>query len=183
MDTMQLIDGASATVLAAMIAAAITFLAAVFTKESKVSEFRQQWIDALRDDISELISVLLYLAHEYEQLSKSANKSHAPLVLERIKPEMMTIQRIHARIELRLNPEEHDKLLDTLGNFVKLRELSAKSESDQTAAIRKVINEAQKVLKAEWRVVKGGETTYRWVKRLSFFALVAAIVLFARVVL
>jgi hypothetical protein len=182
METLNLLAGASATVLAAVIAAAITFLAAVFTKESKVSEFRQQWIDALRDDISELISVLCYLAHEYEQLSKNADASRVPIVLDRIKPEMMTIQRIHARIELRLNPEEHDELLDILGDFVKVPEFAAKSASDETVAIRKVINEAQKVLKAEWRVVKKGETTYRWVKRLSLLALVAAVFAFALVV-
>ena len=179
METAKLLTGISATVLAAIIAAAVTFLTAVFTKESKVSEFRQQWIDALRDDISELISVLCYLAHEHELLSRSADRSHVQVVLDRIKPEMMAIQRIHARIELRLNPDEHEKLLDILGNFVKFPVFSAKTTDEQTASIREVINEAQKVLKTEWRVVKSGEPTYRWVKRLSFLALVAAVIVFA----
>ena len=183
METIKLLIGASATVLAAMIAAAVTFLAAVFTKESKVSEFRQQWIDALRDDISELISLVCYLAHEYEQLQKSADKSHLPIILDRIKPQMMTIHKTHARIEMRLNPDEHGDLLDTLGDFVKLPEFSAKSTEGQTVALRKVINETQKVLKTEWRVVKKGETTYRWVKRLSLFALIGALIAFALIVL
>lgn len=181
METFELLVGASATVLAAIIAAAITFLAAVFTKESKVSEFRQQWIDSLRDDISELISVLCYLAHEYEQLKNSADKSHTPLVLDRIKPQMITIQRIHARIEMRLNPNEHEKLLNILGDFVNLSDHAKKSTTEQVVAIRAVINETQRVLKAEWRVVKKGEATYLWVKRLSFLALVFAVAALAMI--
>ena len=181
METITQLNGPSATVLAATIAATITFLASVFTKESKISEFRQQWIDALRNDVSELISVLCYLSHEYEQLSKSADRSQTPIVLDRIKPEMMTIQKIHARIEMRLNPEEHENLLDILGEFVVLPDFTAKSEAEQAVAIRKVINETQKILKSEWRVVKVGETTYRWVRRISLIALLASFFAFAMI--
>ncbi len=156
-----------------MIAAVITFLVAVFTKESKVSEFRQQWIEALRDDISELISNFFYVAHEYEQLSNSADRSNAPIILDRIKPELMAIHRVYARIEMRLNPKEHQEFLNILTEFVKLSEYASKSAADKDAASRKMINASQKVLKAEWQVVKSGEATYRWVKRLSFFAAVA----------
>jgi hypothetical protein len=45
-----------ATLLVAMIAGAFSLLGLVISKEQKVSEFRQTWIDALREDISELIA-------------------------------------------------------------------------------------------------------------------------------
>jgi hypothetical protein len=47
--------GPTATVLAALIAASITFLISVFTKEAKVSEFRQAWIESLRNDLAKFV--------------------------------------------------------------------------------------------------------------------------------
>jgi hypothetical protein len=52
----------NATVIAAMIAgfvalagSAVTYIGLLISKESKTSEFRQEWIDALRNDIAEQI--------------------------------------------------------------------------------------------------------------------------------
>jgi hypothetical protein len=46
-------------VIAAIITGAIAFLASVLSKEQKTSEFRQAWIDALRNDLAELTSLAL----------------------------------------------------------------------------------------------------------------------------
>lgn|SRR6266446_644807 len=45
-------------VMAAIIAAGISFLVTVLAKEQKTSEFRQAWIDALRKDLSEFIATV-----------------------------------------------------------------------------------------------------------------------------
>jgi hypothetical protein len=51
-------------IVAAVIAGAVAFLASVFSKEQKTSEFRQAWIDSLRNDLSELISITLQIGDE-----------------------------------------------------------------------------------------------------------------------
>jgi hypothetical protein len=43
-------------VMAAIIAGGISFLVTVLSKDHKTSEFRQAWIDALRDDLSEFVA-------------------------------------------------------------------------------------------------------------------------------
>jgi hypothetical protein len=47
-------DQAVGAVIAAIIAGSIALLGLIISKEQKVSEFRQQWIDALRQDIAPL---------------------------------------------------------------------------------------------------------------------------------
>jgi hypothetical protein len=46
----------SDSVLSAVIGASIATIGLIVAKEGKTSEFRQQWIDGLRNDIATLIS-------------------------------------------------------------------------------------------------------------------------------
>jgi hypothetical protein len=49
------------TVEAALIATAVTIIGILITNQAKVSEFRQLWINALRDDAASLISHTLII--------------------------------------------------------------------------------------------------------------------------
>jgi len=51
-------------IAAAMIAGAVTFIATLLSKDQKTSEFRQTWIDAIRADIAEFLS-LIVLMHDF----------------------------------------------------------------------------------------------------------------------
>jgi len=44
------------TIVAAVIAAIISLLGLIISKENKVSEFRQAWIDSLREEIAAVIT-------------------------------------------------------------------------------------------------------------------------------
>lgn len=48
-------DQAVGATIAAIVAALVALLGLIISKEQKVSEFRQQWIDALRADIAATI--------------------------------------------------------------------------------------------------------------------------------
>jgi hypothetical protein len=48
-----------ATVGTALLGAGIAIVGLVISKESKVSEFRQQWIDGLRADVASLVSTAI----------------------------------------------------------------------------------------------------------------------------
>jgi hypothetical protein len=86
------------------------------------------------------------------------------------------------RVEMRLNPEEHQTLLAIvrqLGTSTK----TFRGDSDATAAAGEaLLVESQKVLKNEWRRVKRGENVFHYTKWVSFWfvaSCVAALVVFA----
>lgn len=58
---------------AALVAGFFSFMSLVASKESKVSEFRQQWNDALRGAISCYISSLAYFSIFYKHHGERAN--------------------------------------------------------------------------------------------------------------
>lgn len=178
METLKLLAGASATVLAALIAASITFLVAVFTKDSKISEFRQAWIDALRNDLAQFVGIWYYLANEFQQLKRPADDVAIDELWKAIKPEVKQIEELQTRIELRLNPKEHSDLIKNIHQLAKVDDFIGKPFATWKSAIDQFTAESQKVLKTEWGVVKRGEPTYRWIKRLSFCAILVAVMLF-----
>ncbi|MGO3785906.1 MAG: hypothetical protein ACTJIB_12780 [Pseudoalteromonas prydzensis] len=65
---------AMATVTASLIAACIAFVNLTLTKELKNSEFRQAWINSLRDDLS--IFFLLVQEHLREQVKNSMHTTN-----------------------------------------------------------------------------------------------------------
>src|SRR5437667_10151195 len=94
-------------VVAAIIAGAVAFLASVFSKEQKVSEFRQTWIDSLRNDLAELISIVLQVADELLVRQKRGEDIQALRAhLRAREPEFQRVEACKARIQWRLNPEE-----------------------------------------------------------------------------
>ncbi|MBS3927686.1 MAG: hypothetical protein KGZ65_03740 [Sphingomonadales bacterium] len=48
-------------IIAAIIGAVVTLASLIISKESKLSEFRQAWIDSLRQEIADLLSNILHI--------------------------------------------------------------------------------------------------------------------------
>lgn len=146
-------------VLAAAIAGAIAFLASVFTKENKVSEFRQAWIDALRDDISDFVGTFYWV---------SDIAPRKPDDLTEMKEEFVKLERMQARIELRLNDKkEHKELLRKLHGIVRLETFNIQDSRTRDKALHAFVAESRKILKKEWKRVKRGEITYQITKWVS----------------
>jgi len=143
------------TAIGAVVAGIVAFMASVLTKESKVSEFRQAWIDGLRDDISELVSVFYWILDAYRE---------AAMEPPQLKDEFIKLERMQARIELRLNPKEHAALLRHLHGLVRFESFDKEDTASRNAAINSFVAESQKVLKDAWVRVKRGEPTYRITK-------------------
>src|SRR5271166_1102612 len=139
---------------ASLIATAITLLGILITTQAKVSEFRQQWINALRDDVAALIthSLILHAANAEDDTDES----------------YLQIHQTTARITLRLNPQE-DATKEILAAMNEVRE--ANHRATDFAEMNQCINEltvaVQKVLKKEWKRVKYGEPLYRVVFLLA----------------
>lgn len=163
---------AIATVVASLITGTIALVNLTLSKEQKVSEFRQAWIDGLRDDLSKFVSSLRFASHAAHVAAIYAAQMHSqvfPHTPEQIAALRVAATEALARIRLRLNPEEqeHNELLRLLE--------SAKSKSaaigptnpntgDAFTALDVATEYARPILKAEWARVKKGEPGFTYLR-------------------
>jgi hypothetical protein len=135
-----------------MIAIAVTLLGILITNQAKVSEFRQLWINALREDAATLISHTFHVhaAHAGQDLDDSYLQLH----------------QTSARIQLRLNPKEKKTRRIILATN-SMREANHMPTEPGFSDVANRVNEfsaaVQDVLRSEWKRVKWGEPLYRTV--------------------
>ena len=179
---------AIATVVAALIAAALSFVNLTLTKEQKTSEFRQAWIDALREDLAAFFAGARAFARAVElvHLHGPQYKDQVPLLIteEKISDIRYQAAETHYRIKLRLNPKEpdHIELLRLIQRAVdeQNRMLIEKTSSEDTfRAIEMAAEYARPVLKAEWERVKEGELPFRIARNWVAPAIVVLSIAFA----
>jgi hypothetical protein len=139
----------------------VTILVAIFvalmTRQLKISEFRQAWIEGIRKDTSEYISK----AHEWIELCISLNLESDQVIKSGVvdKLDQIKYDAFHVlwRIELRFKPD--DKSANSL--LFNLRELlnpaildSNNKYSSWRDAADKAVLETRVLLKKEWEVTK-----------------------------
>jgi hypothetical protein len=164
---------AIATVIAALIASAISFVNLTLTKEQKTSEFRQAWIDALREDLATFFASTRAFARAAQEAlaPKSHGEGDAPLAMtrERVSDLRYQVAETRYRIQLRLNPKEaeHIELLRLMGVAIAKQQEVLEGRITTEAALPAVDTAAAyapQVLKAEWERVKKGELPFRLVR-------------------
>jgi hypothetical protein len=169
------------TIIAAAIAAFISLVGLIITKESKISEFRQAWIDALRADIATIITQSHAVSGAWDE---AASSSDTAKWLD-VQAHVVSLNEAWVRIKLRLNPREKSSiaLLEALKEHEKLYDAAREpggSVPDFKALFTvtdKISKATQVVLKEEWERVKRGERFYRTSARLAGISVAAALVL------
>lgn len=172
MENITPLVGAAATIIAAFIAGSITYLVAVFTKESKVSDFRQSWIDGLREDTAKFIGIWYYVAADIDLLNDQEVSSRD--FWKSSKDEFIQMEIMQAKIELRLNSKEHADAIEQLRYLASGESIAGLSHPQRVEEIRSFSDKIQKILKSEWTRVKNGENTYRLIKNASRIVILAA---------
>jgi hypothetical protein len=167
--------GATATIIAALVGGGITYLVAVFTKENKVSDFRQDWIDGLREETARFIGIWYYVAAELEFVPPEEFSTRH--FWRSMKDQFMELEILQAKIELRLNPSEHSGVIERLGFLTQGESLTGLTHAQRKAEIDFFSREIQRILKGEWNRVKVGEDTYRTIKRVSKWVLAIGLIL------
>ncbi|QHP92470.1 hypothetical protein EXE55_05310 [Burkholderia glumae] len=132
-------------------------VAALITREVKISEFRQAWINGLRDDLSEYIRkahewIDLYLIYNDEEDQK--NKANMASSLDRVKYDALHLL---SRISLRFKPNDEaaNKLLDSLGNLLDPAKLHPDNKYSSWRSLSEaVIYQTRFLLKEEWETTK-----------------------------
>ncbi len=166
--SVALIAAAGAS-LTAWIAGLFSLLGLLASKEQKISEFRQVWIDAIRADIAKLIAHA-HLIHAYSVKPDPWNYSD---FLDQTRIDYLAINRASTRIKLRLNKDECESRL-VLQSMSDLEEL-LKSRPTDRATVATSLDHLYKItdsleqnapllLKKEWKRVKSGEPIYRLAK-------------------
>ncbi|HJV52664.1 MAG TPA: hypothetical protein VJ652_14450 [Noviherbaspirillum sp.] len=167
-------DIAVGAVSAALIAGLVSLLGLIVSKEQKVSEFRQAWIDALRIELSSLI------AHANAiHGAGAANFQSSSEVWKVVRPDFIGINETAARIRLRLNPKEAEALA-VLSQIEALENLLAPGQqmdySQINEAEKKLVVLAQVILKQEWIRVQRGERVYRYARFAALLVSAACII-------
>lgn len=167
-------------IIAALVAGLFSFFNLVLSKEQKLSELRQAWIDGLRNELAELISAVhavKYIDSVY-RFQHGDDLNHVDRSKALQEPHMRASTAV-TRILLRLNPEDKNAATkELISQLDRMRGLFNASEYDgASACIVEIRKQAQIVLKAEWERVKRGEPTFRWSKRVALVVLTAAVLL------
>ena len=169
---------AAGATVAAIVSALLTFVRLIVSKEETTSNFRQKWIDALRDDLSIfLTSVANISVHAQLTPKKKESGTSDVQILSAMSSDLTSAYSSYHRIVLRLNPEEHKKLIGLVVNLE--RSLSKRSVMGDSTVVgdlcAEIDHESHVVLKKEWERVKRGELTFVIVKYVSVLLLIVAI--------
>jgi len=158
------------TIGAALITACISFVNLTLSKEQKTSEFRQAWIDALRNDLAAFFSVSRAFARFIEAEKRISNPhpgQKSVFGANKLEEFRHTAAETFYRIKLRLNPNEveHSELLRLIEAAISAQNdfLSSSSANpkDVLSAIDRAADYSCPVLKLEWNRVKKGELAFR----------------------
>lgn len=173
---------AIATVVAALISGALSFVNLTLNKEQKTSEFRQAWIDALREDLAAFFAGSRAFARASEELQALGKGAPLAMTAERISEIRYQVAETFYRIKLRLNPteDEHKELLRLMQ--MAIQEQNNKGDTLKTLkAIETAAEFVPQILKTEWKRVKEGELAFRvvrnWVAPLIVLFSLAFVVL------
>jgi hypothetical protein len=158
---------AGGLIVAAIIAGAVAFFSLIISKEQSVSEFRQHWIDALREDIAAVIAYTVGIHGESIVKHKRNEELWA-----KVKEDFTHFHELAARIKLRLNPNEQRRKERpaTLAVLEAIDQIDAIFSSPEPefhkldSIVATLVTNSQVILKENWDRVRSGEPIYRWTK-------------------
>lgn len=167
---------AIATILATFITGAFALVNMTLSKESKVSDLRQAWIDGIRNDLSIFFSGARFLAgalaDDRDRVDHNAETGEL-MPLEIVADRTIESQEAFYRIKLRLNAQESEhleleRLLESIiATWNRERVPDSKMPYEEMIlAIDRAVKYSQSILKKEWERVKEGEKSYTTLKKI-----------------
>lgn len=178
---MLLPDVAIGAIIAAIIAGTIAVAGLIGAKENKISEFRQDWVNALRSESAKLISHAIALDGLVGVVFKDRLS-----IWKNSREDAAGITEAAALIRMRLNPTE-DQSRELLAEVVNLEKLLGFDDHDPSATltppaqggVAKVTKRLElataKVLRKDWKRIKRGEWKYLIALTLSVATLLAGV--------
>jgi hypothetical protein len=165
--------GAIGAVVAALIAGVISLLGLVISKEHKVSDFRQAWNDALREDVALLITHMECLRGAH------AAQPDRPPWADR-KDHFIAINRAITAVRLRVDPDfpRHQAFLQALTEMENAAQEGNIATSERIGPAVEALTEASRnVIREEWALIRRGEGVYLWSRYAAVGIIIAALVI------
>lgn len=156
------------------VAGVVSLVVSILTKDQKTSEFRQNWIDALRSDVSQLTSHLA-VVNTMSEVVRALTDSERRDYLVSLQKDFLEAAMLQSRIRLRLNPDEHQTLI----SLVSQTDGIGQSEQLMRERVESITVAAQEILKEEWERVKKGEPSFVWLKNISKIAFIFVLIALA----
>ena len=172
-------------IVAAIITGIFSYITLIATKESKISEFRQNWINDLRNEISQYISsihgLIEHLIRDNQGQAISTNKfmekknDHSELYNKMLNSKISIL--------LRINDNEREKEFKNINDAVlehveKIHnDFENKNFQGANEKIDQLVSKSRKLLKYEWNRARDGEKNYAKTKTIAFRAVIISIVL------
>ncbi|WP_338890376.1 hypothetical protein [Aeromonas rivipollensis] len=165
-------------VSASVIAGTFSFINLVLSKDQKISEFRQSWIDSFRNDLADFCGNLITMVDIQEKRSRAKTRGQEPEFSDKDLKDLLTsTASAYTRVLLRLNPSDASPHQKNLKEALLAANECAKTANwdELRSKISEIRNVAQQLLKYEWERVKKGEPTFIWSKRIALGLPIAAI--------
>lgn len=161
---------------AAIIAGLISLLGLIIGKEQKVSEFRQAWINELREC---LVSYLANINAIADTIRVAISQKISPTGLTE---NYKALNEANHGIRLRVNDTEEPSiaLLNAMDEFEALASSNSRlTLTNIRAAEAKFPTASKELLKFEWNRVKRGEKTYFWTRNIVIGLICIMLLIFA----
>jgi hypothetical protein len=172
---------ASAALIGAWLTGAFAFFSLLNVKHSKISEFRQDWINSFRSEVSGFISDFnkcAVIQKKRDRLRTQSDETARKELDKEFYDSYSLLLQHKTNISLRVNRGDTNRKLREL-NLLLLSNLDigAKSLNENKAPspnelTEEIISTSSNILKLEWERVKKGETGYRMTYIFSALILV-----------
>jgi len=164
---------------AAVIAGLVSMLGLIISKEQKISEFRQVWIDDLRRCVVDYL-VSINAICDILSVKKAGKDVGDEGLLENYK----LLNKASHGIALRINSDEKPAkaLLASMKEFEEIAKDNTSITPEKIRVVEDRFTKAAKgLLKFEWKRVKKGEKIFIWTKRIIvlFLVILFGILVFA----
>lgn len=161
---------------AAIIAGLVSVLGLIIGKEQKISEFRQAWINDLRNC---LISYLVNINNisDLVRTRRPGVDNDQSSIISAYK----ALNEASNGIKLRINKNEKDseKLIEVMLEFEHLAEDNSRLTPENIRVIEeRFLKRSRKLLKFEWKRVKKGEPAFIWTKRAVILTTLIMVIYF-----
>jgi len=186
-----------ATLVSVIVTATFNYFNLVNTKEAKISEFRQKWVDSLREEVSAYVANMASLLQLLDTAFNRANGDRNQILSEHFKQnkaEYEALVKAYTSIQLRIHLRKnntptkedlidqyfHDKVKNTYDLFHALDMSSFSLANSEVSNLVKEIEElndkTNPLLKYHWELVKKGEKGFTRSKSVAFWVIMILLI-------
>jgi len=168
----------SGAILTSIIGASVATISLAISKDAKVSEFRQQWMDAMRDDVSRFSALALALMLAKDDVREGTLTPERDDAGRQVTLEM---NQIAFRIKMRLDftKERQARVNELCRAATQLLHEPDTTFDALNGTLDTLSDEAIEVLDEAWKQVRRGEKRFRWTFYFALTILVGSLAVLA----